>query len=72
MKTTRFQAPDIQCGGCAGAIQRTLSPVGGISAVEVDVDSKTVTVQHDAELVSVENLLTRLEHAGFPATVAEG
>lgn len=71
MTTTRFHAPDIQCGGCAGAIQRTLTPVAGIAQVAVDVDTKTVTVDHDAELVTVENVLTRLDHAGFPATVAQ-
>ena len=68
MIKTTFSASDIECGGCASAIEKVLSPVEGIGQVRVDVEQKTVTVEYDPVLVSVEALLTRLDHTGFPAT----
>lgn len=69
MTRTVFSAPDIQCGGCANAIRKCLDAVEGIRSVQVDIDRKTVMVDHDVELASVASVLTRLDHAGFPATV---
>ena len=65
---TRFSAPDIECGGCARSIEKALTKTEGITAVQVDVEEKTVTLAHEEVLVSVEAILTRLDHAGFPAT----
>lgn len=69
MNTTTFSAPDISCGGCAKAIQKALTGVTGLDTVTVDVDAKTVTVVHDPDLASPAAIATRLDHAGFPATV---
>jgi copper chaperone len=65
--TTTFQAPDIECDGCANAIKRALSKVEGISAVTVEVDKKTVNVTHSTR---PETILAALDRAGFPATTA--
>ncbi len=64
--TTKVVAPDIVCGGCAGAIKNALGKIGGVSQVEVDVDTKTVSVAHTAE-VSREKIVEVLDDAGFPA-----
>jgi copper chaperone CopZ len=69
MVQSHFSAPEIECGGCAGSIEKALTKVEGIGAVQVSVEEKTVTVAHDPILVSVAAILTRLEHAGFPATL---
>ncbi|MBA3693905.1 MAG: heavy-metal-associated domain-containing protein [Acidobacteria bacterium] len=62
---TTVVAPDIVCGGCAGAIKNALGKVGGISQVEVDVDTKTVSVEHNNE-VSRQKIVEVLDDAGFP------
>lgn len=67
MKTTRFSAPDIECGGCASSIERALGKTEGVATVTVDVETKIVTIQHDPDLASIAALQTRLDHAGFPA-----
>lgn len=69
MTQTCFVAPDIECGGCASSIQKALSKVEGITDIQVEVETKTVQVTHNPDLVSVEAILTRLDHVGFPATV---
>jgi len=67
METTRFTAPDIECDGCANAIKRALATVHGVSAVDVDVPTKAVAVQHESD-VDRETLESALDRAGFPVT----
>ncbi len=64
--TTKVVAPDIVCGGCAGAIKNALGKVNGVSQVEVDVETKTVSVSHNKE-ISRERIVEILDDAGFPA-----
>jgi copper chaperone CopZ len=65
--TTRVTAPDIVCGGCAGAIKKALGNVEGVNAVEVDVETKAVTIEHAPD-VSREKIVETLDRAGFPAS----
>ena len=39
-----YTVPDISCDHCVRAIEKELAPLDGVEAVNVDVDSKTVTV----------------------------
>lgn len=64
--TTKLQVPSIVCGGCAGGIKKALDKVSGINRVEVNVNTKVVTVEHDAQ-VDREKLADVLDDAGFPA-----
>ena len=51
------------CGGCSGAVTRILKKVDGVSAVECDIESKRVTVSHDAS-VTKEFLFAKLTKWG--------
>lgn len=70
INTTELTAPDIVCGGCANAIKKALANVDGIKQVDVDVNNKTVRVEHSAEKAPRERIAAVLENAGFP--VSEG
>lgn len=70
MKTT-FSAPDIECDGCAQAIQRALTKTPGITDVQVDVNAKRVTTTYDAP-ANEEAVLAALYKAGFPAQTVAG
>jgi copper chaperone len=43
MQTT-YSVPGISCGHCRTAITGEVTQVAGVSSVEVDLDTKTVTV----------------------------
>lgn len=43
MKTT-YSVPGISCGHCRMAITGEVTKVAGVSAVDVDLETKTVTV----------------------------
>jgi copper chaperone len=64
--TTKVTAPDIVCGGCASAIKKALGSVEGVREVNVDVESKAVTIEHSPE-VSRTEIIETLDRAGFPA-----
>lgn len=63
--TTKITAPDIVCGGCATAIKNALGKIDGVAAVDVNVDTKDVTVEHDDALTR-ERIEDILDNAGFP------
>ena len=62
---TKVTAPDIVCGGCATAIKNALGRIDGITAVDVNVDTKEVSVEHDHALTR-ERIEDILDNAGFP------
>ena len=66
---TVFHAPDIECAGCARAIQNALAKVAGVETVAVDIDHKTVSVTHDPQTTTAQTVMDALDGAGFPATV---
>ena len=63
---TKFSVPEIVCGGCASSIKNALGKVSGINKVEVDINTKIVTVEHN-EKISREKLADVLDNAGFTA-----
>ena len=64
-----FNAPDIECDGCANSIKRALGRVAGIQTVEVDVPARNVTVSYEAP-ADTEAVRSALESAGFPVSTA--
>ena len=65
MQTTTLKAPDIECDGCANAIKKALGKLPDISGIEVNIETKEVTVQHESTVFH-ETLLKTLDKAGFP------
>ncbi len=67
MEITKLISSDIVCEGCANAIKKALEKLNGVLKVEVNVESKIVTVEHSAELTK-EKIVDELEKAGFSPT----
>jgi len=63
-KETILKVPDIVCGGCADSIKNALGKMDGIEEIKVNVEEKTVTVEH-GEQISRENLEAALDDIGF-------
>jgi copper chaperone len=65
MTTTTFSVPDISCDTCKNAIETAVGPASGVDTVEVDVQGKTVTVQHDEEDAPAHRLTELIEDQGY-------
>ncbi|MDP8920409.1 MAG: heavy-metal-associated domain-containing protein [Pseudomonadota bacterium] len=59
-----FVVPAMKCGGCLGAITRSLQKLDPQAQVEGNLEERTIKVASD----KAENLLlTALSNAGYPA-----
>lgn len=58
---TEYSVPDISCQHCVDAITTEVSAVGGVTAVDVDLEAKTVTVAGGQEAAVV----AAIDEAGF-------
>jgi copper chaperone len=65
MELLTYSVPGMHCGHCKAAVERELSTVAGVAAVQADLDSKLVTVS--GENLSDEALRDAIEEAGYEA-----
>jgi copper chaperone CopZ len=66
-KMITLHADDISCPHCAMTIRRELSALAGVLQIDVDVPTKTVTLEYaDADVLAKAKAL--LDEIGYPAT----
>jgi copper chaperone len=63
VRTISYSVPDISCGHCGTAITREVSAVAGVEAVEVELETKTVTVTGDP--LDEAAILAAIDEAGY-------
>ena len=51
-----FHAGQMRCGGCAGKVKKNIGAEPGVQSVEVDLNTKNVTITYDANKVSSQEL----------------
>lgn len=64
MTEHRFQVPGMSCEHCERAVQSELLKVDGVYNVDVNLDTKTVVVNHDA-VVDTGAMREAIEEAGY-------
>jgi copper chaperone CopZ len=67
VETISYTVPKVHCAHCAMTIEVEVSRVEGVQEVNVDVDSKLVTVR--GENVADEDVRNALAGAGYEAAV---
>ena len=63
--TVTYSVPAIHCAHCGMSIREEVSEVEGVEDVEVDIDTKVVTIRGD-ELAD-EKLRAAIQEAGYEA-----
>ena len=66
MSTITFSVPGMTCGHCKEAVTTELSKISGVTEVEVDLDTKSVSVTSTSD-VAWSDLVTAVDEAGFEA-----
>ena len=69
MVEKQYRVPDVSCEHCVRAITSELTAIEGIDQVDVNLDTKIVTVRSEAS-VSDEAILAGLDDAGYDAVAA--
>ena len=69
MTTTTFLVPGMTCGHCKGAVTDELSKINGVTNVDVDLDSKKVTIASEVN-VEWQVIVDAVDEAGFEAVAS--
>jgi DNA-binding FrmR family transcriptional regulator/copper chaperone CopZ len=64
LEATTLSLPGISSPTCKAAIERIVTPIAGVSAVEVDVPTKTITIHHDNR-APARRLIEAIEDQGY-------
>jgi copper chaperone CopZ len=64
-ETLTYSVPAIHCAHCGMSIREEVSEVAGVEDVDVDIDTKVVTVR--GRELSDEKLRAAIEEAGYEA-----
>lgn len=58
------------CENCVKSVHNVLSKLEGIESISVSLDNNNATVSFDDAVVSVNDIASAIDDAGFDATVA--
>ena len=64
-KMLKLNVPDMTCGHCVATVTKAVQAVDGRAVVTVDLPTRTVTVETDAE---ASRISTALASAGYAST----
>lgn len=64
-ETITYTVPGIHCGHCALSIKEEVSEVSGVEAVDVDVETRVVTIR--GEQLADDSLRAAIAEAGYEA-----
>lgn len=62
--TTEFLVPDATCGHCKQTIEGTVAAIDGVTAAELDLQSKTLKIEHE-DTVQADALVSAVSAAGY-------
>lgn len=66
MTTTVFSVPGMTCGHCKQAVTTEIGKIAGVSSIDIDLDTKKVTVTSSDPLEWSE-VVSAVDEAGFEA-----
>ena len=62
----QFRVEGMMCSGCSSALEKQMRSLPGVSADDVSLEQKLLTVEVD-EQVTIENIIDAVAEAGFEA-----
>ena len=72
IKTVVFNtAPEMHCQNCENRIKEGLKFEKGVKDIKTDLDSKTVTIEYDADKTSTDKLVEAFAKINYTATEAK-
>lgn len=70
IKTTTLRSTELSCPSCIAKIEGALRAVDGVSEATVHFGSGRITVKHDPERVSPQDLAKTIGKVGYQAKVS--
>lgn len=71
MKTENYDIKGMTCASCSAAVERVTRKLEGVSESNVNLATNKMTITYDEHALSREDIIGRVERAGFGASVEE-
>lgn len=68
-QTVTLSVPGMTCSACPITVKKSLSKVGGVNAVKVDLDTREAIVTFDNTKTNLQTLTQATGDAGYPSSV---
>jgi copper ion binding protein len=65
MIQTVLNVEGMSCSHCVNAVTKAVTALDGVSGVNVRLEGKTVSVDYDADKVSLESIKEAIEEEGY-------
>ena len=65
METITLDVKGMTCMGCVASVKRVLSPIAGVSQVDVVLETGKVSVHYDAALAQPAQFKEAIQDAGY-------
>lgn len=69
LNQVQLNVPDISCSCCVGNISKAIEKVDGVSQVDVNADTKTVSVSYAGTQTNEQQIRQAIEQAGYSVGV---
>ena len=67
IRTETIKLPTLQCGSCKQKIESKLRNLKGLKSIDVDVDSKSATVEFDPGVTTLAKIEKAIAKVGYDA-----
>ena len=64
MKIDQYRVPGVSCQHCVAAVTSEVGKLAGVERVQVNLDSKLVTVEHSDSVVPA-SIIAAIKEAGY-------
>jgi periplasmic mercuric ion binding protein len=68
-KTVKLKCTEMSCQKCVKSIEKSINKLPGISDLNIDLESKIISVTFDESKTDVQSLLNAIVEAGYEAEV---
>jgi copper chaperone len=65
MENITLDVKGMSCGGCVNSVKRVVGAIGGVSQVDVVLESGKVSITYDASQAKPEQFKTAIQDAGY-------
>lgn len=65
LATIEWVVPDMECEGCVRTLQRVLTSLSGVHAVNADLPTKHLTVHYNPQRIAPSQIHEAIVSAGF-------
>ncbi len=67
LTTIKIKCAEMTCEGCKRSITKSINKLNGIKELDINLDTKIITVSFDDSITNSDNILYAIAEAGYEA-----